>query len=81
MRERDSCGEHGCGPGEVEGDAGDDGEGDQEGEEGEGGAFGGEGEEPEEDWVSARLIGGEIAFGGAGRVGPGRRAGTGCEGV
>jgi hypothetical protein len=26
VRERDSCGEHGCGPGEVAGDAGDTGE-------------------------------------------------------
>ena len=51
MRERDSCGQHGCGPGEVEGDGGDVGAGDQEGEEGQGGALRGEGEEPEEDWV------------------------------
>ena len=28
LRECDSCGEHGCGPGEMEGDAGDVGEGD-----------------------------------------------------
>jgi hypothetical protein len=52
VRECDSCGERGCGPGEVEGDAGDVGAGDQEGAEGEGGALRGEGEEPQEDWVS-----------------------------
>ncbi len=68
MRERDSCGEHGCGPGEVEGDAGDDGTGDQEGAEGQGGALGGEEEQPQEDWVSAELIGGEVALEEAGRV-------------
>ena len=51
MRERDPCGEHGCRPGEVEGDAGDAGAGDPEGEEGEGRALGREGEKPEEDRV------------------------------
>ena len=51
LPERDSCGEHGCGPGEVEGDVGDAGERDQESEAGKGGAFG-EGEAGEEgDWV------------------------------
>ena len=45
--------------------AGDVGAGDCEGEEGEGGALGGKGDEPEEDWVSAGVIGGEIAFEGA----------------
>ena len=58
VHKRDSCGERGCGPGEVEGDAGDAGEGDPKGEEGEGGALGGEGEESEDDWVSqlAKLV-------------------------
>ena len=36
----DSCGERGCGPGELEGDAVDVGEGDQEGAAGEEGALG-----------------------------------------
>lgn len=36
--------------------------GDQEGAEGGGGALRGEGEEPKDDWFSAELIGGEIAF-------------------
>ena len=68
MLERDSCGERGCGSGEVAGDAGDNGAGDCEVEKGEGGARGGEGEEQEDDWVSAELIGGEIAFEWAGVV-------------
>lgn len=46
---------------EVSGDAGDAGAGDCQG-----GALWGEGEEPQEDWVSAGLIGGEIAFEWAG---------------
>ncbi len=65
LRERDSCGEHGCGPGEVDGHACDTGAGDCEGEEGQGGARGGEGEEKKKDWVSAELIGGEMALEGA----------------
>ena len=82
VRERDPCGEHGCRPGEVEGDAGEDGAGDREGEESQGGALGREGEKPEEDWVSAELIGGEIAFeGGPGPAGPRWGAETGCEGA
>jgi len=39
MRERDSCGVHGCGPCEVEGHSGDAGAGGDEGEEGKGGAL------------------------------------------
>jgi hypothetical protein len=54
----------------VAGDAGDAAAGDCEGEEGEGRALGGEEQEPEEDWVSAELIGGEIAFEGAGSSWP-----------
>jgi hypothetical protein len=50
----------------VEGDAGDVGAGDCEGEEGQGGALRVEEEEPEDGWFSAELIGGEIAFEGAG---------------
>ena len=64
MCKRDSCGEHGCGPGEVACDAGDTGARDCEGEEGQGRALGGEEQEPEEDWVSDELIGGEITFEG-----------------
>jgi len=56
VHERDLCGERGCRPGEVDGDAGDAGAGDWEGEEGEGGALGGEGrDEPEDDWVLCRV--------------------------
>ena len=62
-------------------DAGDAGAGDCEGEEGEGGALGGEGEEPEADWVSGGVVQAKWRLRGAGRVGPGRGAGTGCEGV
>ena len=62
MRQCDLCGERGSGFGEVGGDAGDAGEGDREGEEGEGGALGGEARAEAEDWVSAGVIGGEIAF-------------------
>ena len=51
LRERDSCGQHGCRSGEVAGDAEDAGAGDREGAEGEGGALGEKGEEPEEDRV------------------------------
>lgn len=81
LRERDSCGERGCGSSEVESHAGDAGAGDSEGEEGESRALGRGGQEPEEDRGSTELIGGEIAFEGAlGRVGIGRGAGTGCEG-
>jgi type I restriction enzyme M protein len=53
----------------VGSDAGDDRAGDWEGAKGEGGALGGEGRDETENWVSAELIGGEIAFEGAGRVG------------
>jgi len=48
-------------PRDVVGDAGDARAG-----ECEGGALGGEGDEPVKDWVSAELIGGEIAYEGAG---------------
>jgi len=67
LRERDSCREHRCGLGEVAGDAGDAGAGDCQGEEGQGGALRGEWEGPEDDWVPAGLIGGEIPYEG-GRV-------------
>jgi hypothetical protein len=50
----------------LESHAGDAGAGDQEGEEGEGGALRGEGEGAAGDWVSAEVIGGEIAFLGDG---------------
>ena len=52
----------------MAGDAGDIGARDCEGEKGQDGALGGEGEESAEDWVSAELIGGEIAFEWAGVV-------------
>ena len=70
MRERDSRGQHRCGPGEVGDHAGDAGEGNRQGEEGEGGALRGEGQGEAEDWVSAELIGGEIAFEGDGLCWP-----------
>ncbi len=63
--------------GEVDSHAGVAGEQDPKGEEGKGGALGGEGEEPEDDWISAELIDGEIGFSGPGRIGPGRCAGMG----
>ena len=66
LHQSDSCGERECGSGQVAGDAGDDGEGDFEVEKGEGGAHGGEGEEEEDDWFSAGLIDGKIAFEWAG---------------
>ncbi len=66
VRERDSYGEHGCRHGEVDGDAGDVGARDCEGEEGQGRTCKREGQESEEDWVSAGVIEGEIAFGRAG---------------
>lgn len=50
MRERDSCGEHGCGLVEVEGDAGDVGARDREGEEGQGGSTQGENGTEAENW-------------------------------
>ncbi len=56
MRERYSCGQHGCGSGEVGDHAGDVGAGDCEGEEGEGGARGGEGGAKVGDWVWGALI-------------------------
>ncbi len=65
LRKGNSCGERGCGSGEVASHPGDDRAGDQDGE---GGTRGREGEEPEKDWVSAELIGGEIAFERAGVV-------------
>jgi len=81
LTERDSCRECGYESGAMGRDAGVAGAGDCEGEEGQGGALGGEGEgKAEDDWISAELIGGEIAFERAGRVGPGRGAGTRCEG-
>ena len=46
------------------GDAGHVGARDCEGEEGQGGALGGEEQEPEEDWVSAGVIGGEMLLRG-----------------
>ncbi len=73
MRQFDPCGEHGRRPGGLESEAEDDGAGDPEGAEGEGGALWGEGEEREEDWVSAELIGGEIAFEGHELAGAGER--------
>ncbi len=81
MHERDLCGERGCRPGEVDGDAGDAGAGDWEGEEGEGGALGGDARAEAEDWVSTGVIKAEWLLRGPGRFGPGRGAETGCEGV
>ena len=50
----------------MAGDAEDVGARDCESEKGQSRALGGEGEEPEKDWVSAELIGGEMALEGAG---------------
>lgn len=62
LHQSDSCGERGCGSGEVAGDAGDDGEGGWESAASEEGALRGEGEEPEDDLVSAGSIDVKIAF-------------------
>jgi hypothetical protein len=53
------------------GDAVDIGAEDCQGEEGESRALRGKRQEPEEDWVLCGLIGGEIAFEAADRVGHG----------
>jgi len=64
-------------PSSVAGDASDAGARDCEGEESEGGALGREGRAEAEDWVSAGVIKGEVAFDGAGAGWPWRWRGDG----